>query len=167
MHSGNIAIRFLLIGDISQITDIYNHYIAETTVTFEEKTVSQNEMKIRAEQISSKYPYLVAVDNDKVIGYAYVHQWKEKSAYSTTAESTIYLAPGYENKGIGSKLMRELIQKCKDIGIHSLIACITAENTSSCRFHEKLGFNQTSYFKEVGLKFNRLLDIADYQLIIE
>ncbi|MDE6652038.1 MAG: GNAT family N-acetyltransferase [Paramuribaculum sp.] len=167
MQVDNICIRRLSPSDIQQITNIYNHYIVSTTATFEDEPVSEKEMLQRADFISTKYPYLVAVSGNELIGYAYVHQWKDKSAYSATAESTIYLSPGNYYNGVGTKLMNELISQCKKSGIHSLIACITAENTNSCKFHEKLGFKPVSYFKEVGLKFERLLDIVDYQLIIK
>ena len=166
MNDGKIVIREVMDSDINRITDIYNHYITETTATFEETPVSENEMDIRIKSISAKYPVLVATLNNSVVGYAYAHQWKEKSAYSSTLETTIYLSPHIQAQGIGTRLMNELISRCKKIGIHTLIACITAENADSCAFHHKFGFKPVSHFKEVGLKFNRHLDIIDYQLII-
>lgn len=166
MDLDKIIIRKCRIEDIPQIIQIYNHYITNTTATFEQESVSQKEMESRFNHISSHYPYIVAVQNNTILGYAYAHLWKDKSAYSATLESTIYLSPLLHNRGIGTKLMTELILQCKKADIHSLIACITAENTGSRIFHEKLGFRPVSSFKEVGLKFGRLLDIVDYQLII-
>ncbi|MDE5744638.1 MAG: GNAT family N-acetyltransferase [Paramuribaculum sp.] len=167
INDGKIVIRTVKNTDIKRITDIYNHYITDTTATFEETPVSENEMDRRIKSISAKYPVIVATINNSVVGYAYAHPWKEKSAYSSTLETTIYLSPNIQAQGIGTRLMHELIARCKKIGIHTIIACITAENTGSCAFHQKLGFKPVSHFKEVGLKFNRHLDIIDYQLIIK
>lgn len=167
MEADKVLIRSLQPEDIPAIASIYNHYITTTTITFEEQEVTSEQMAQRAGIISEKYPYLVALSGNKVIGYAYAHLWKEKSAYSTTLETTVYLSPHYMSTGIGTALMQELISQCKQKDIHSLIACITADNKLSCKFHEKLGFTQVSRFNEVGRKFGRYLDIIDYQLIIK
>lgn len=162
----SVIIRDVKSTDIPEITAIYNHYIRESTTTFEEEPLDNATMAKRCEEIRTSYPYIVAVTGNKVVGYAYVHKWKEKSAYSSTVETTIYLSPLFTGRGIGKLLMNALISECKSGGFHSLIACITAENISSRNFHENLGFKQVSDFKEVGFKFNRRLDITDYQLII-
>lgn len=166
MEAEKVLIRSLQPEDIPAITNIYNHYITTTTITFEEQEVTAEQMSQRAAAISEKYPYLVAISGNKLIGYAYAHLWKEKSAYSTTLETTVYLSPASLHSGTGTALMQELIKQCKQKGIHSLIACITADNELSCKFHEKLGFTQVSRFNEVGRKFGKLLDIIDYQIII-
>ena len=166
MEAEKVLIRSLLPEDIPAIASIYNHYITNTTITFEEQEVTAEQMAQRAVSISPKYPYLVAVSGNKLVGYAYAHLWKEKSAYSTTLETTVYLSPSNLHAGTGTALMQELIKQCKQKGIHSLIACITADNELSCKFHEKLGFKQVSRFNEVGHKFGQLLDIIDYQIII-
>ncbi len=166
MDADKVLIRSLQKEDIPAIASIYNHYITNTTITFEEQEVTAAQMADRAAEISDKYPYLVAISGDTLIGYAYAHLWKEKSAYSTTLETTVYLSPAYMCAGTGTALMQELINQCKQKDIHSLIACITADNTLSCKFHEKLGFTQVSRFNEVGRKFGKFLDIIDYQLII-
>lgn len=165
MEAEKVLIRSLQPEDIPAIANIYNHYITTTTITFEEQEVTAEQMSQRA-AISEKYPYLVAISGNKLIGYAYAHLWKEKSAYSTTLETTVYLSPASLHSGAGTALMQELIKQCKQKGIHSLIACITADNELSCKFHEKLGFTQVSRFNEVGRKFGKLLDIIDYQIII-
>ncbi len=105
-------------------------------------------------------------DDGKVLGYAYVHPWKERAAYHRTFETTVYVHPDFHHMGIATALMREIIRECRDLPVHALIACITGGNTASTSLHEKLGFKKVSEFKEVGEKFGRVLDVVDYELIL-
>lgn len=101
-----------------------------------------------------------------IFKYCYAHLWKEREAYSKTLETTVYLTPESCHKGIGNLLMCRLIDECRSRGYHALIACITADNYSSLRMHESLGFRQVSRFHEAGLKFGRRLDIIDLELVL-
>lgn len=159
-------IREVRPDDAAQIAGIYNRYILETTISFETQPLSAEDMRKRIEEISSYFPYLVAENNGKLIGYCYAHPWKERAAYCKTLETTIYLASEAKGKGLGTRLMDRLIDECRNRGYHVLIACITAENEESCRFHERLGFKKVSHFEQVGQKFGRWLDVADYELIL-
>lgn len=152
--------------DAGAITDIYNHYITDTTISFETAPLTIKQMAARIAEISSEYPYFVAETNSEIVGYCYAHPWKERAAYSATLETTVYLLAHNTEKGIGRELMNRLIDECRAGGFHTLIACITADNTASCAFHEKLGFVKRSEFKEVGCKFGKWLDVVDYQLIL-
>ncbi len=151
-------------NDTPVITRIYNHYIVETTVTFETEPVTEEQMRQRISSISSNFPFFVYENGDgEVIGYCYVHSWKERAAYNSTLETTVYLKPEFESCGIGTLLMEKLISECRKCGFRVLIACVTEENSSSIAFHEKLGFKQVSHFEKVGCKFGRLLDVIDLQ----
>ena len=160
-------IRKVKPADSKAIAVIYNKYITDSTVTFETHPVSENEMERRIFDIASRYPYLVCETGQGVVGYAYAHTWKEKAAYDKTWETTVYLSPQYQGKGMGKQLMDRLIDECRKQGCHVLIACITAENEGSIAFHRKLGFKQVSCFEKVGVKFGRGLDVVDYELLLE
>lgn len=161
-----MAVRRVSGKDASDIAKIYNFYIENTTITFETMPISSDEMAKRVESISSSYPYLVYEKEGRILGYCYAHLWKEKAAYQLTAEVTIYVASDSRSHGIGSELMERLLDECNKAGLHSLIACITVPNDASVKFHEKYGFKQVSYFREVGRKFDKWLDIYDYELIL-
>lgn len=152
--------------DAKAIAEIYNGYVLGSTATFETSPVSENEMRKRIEDISSRFPYFVYEKDGKVAGYCYAHQWKEREAYRLTLETTVYLSDDCAGLGIGHRLMSGLISECRRMGFHSLIACITAENLSSIAFHEKLGFTRVSSFREVGFKFGRYLDVVDMELLL-
>ncbi len=150
--------------DAPEIAEIYKWYVENTTATFETVPPTPEVMEERLHAIASDYPCYVCEESGRVVGYCYVHLWKTFAAYSLTLETTIYLRPGMEGHGIGLTLMEHLIRECRERGFVSLIACITAENDGSRRFHERLGFSQVSDFKRVGYKFGRYLDVTDYQL---
>lgn len=159
-------IRNVELTDAKAIADIYNEYVLNGTATFEITPVSDDEMCVRIDAVSSRYPYLVYEADGVIMGYCYAHAWKERKAYQYTLETTVYIAPQYQKKGIGRLLMTELIDKCRQDGYHALIACITGGNAASVSLHLKLGFRQVSFFEKVGMKFGQSLDVADYELLL-
>lgn len=159
-------IRPVTLTDAEAITEIYNYYIAETTVSFETEPLSVEEMRARIKSISAHFPYFVYEKDGKILGYCYAHPWKERAAYDKTLETTIYLDKDVTHQGIGSKMVRHLIELCKNQGFHALIACITEGNEASVKMHESLGFKQVSRFEEVGYKFGRWLGVVDLELIL-
>lgn len=152
--------------DTGSITAIYNEYVAHSVITFETEPVREEEMRSRITGIVSHFPYFVYETEGKIAGYCYAHAWKERAAYRYTLETTVYLASEYQGKGIGKQLMQTLINECRHRGYHALIACITEGNEASNSLHQKLGFKQVSHFEKVGLKFDRWLDVFDYELIL-
>ena len=153
--------------DIPAITGIYNHYVEHSDATFEVVPLSVSAMQKRVTAIVSEgFPYFVVEINGHVAGFAYAHTWKGYPAYSGSWETTVYLDPESTGRGLGHALMVPLIESCRAAGAHTLIACITGGNLPSIRLHEALGFRQASLFREVGLKFNRRLDVVDYQLLL-
>lgn len=153
-------------SDAAAIAAIYNEYVLHTAISFETEPLSAEAMRERIVQLASHYPYLVAEEEGHIIGYCYAHPWKERAAYFRSWETTVYLHPQHLGRGIGSQLMLSLIDRCRAADCHVLIACITADNTTSREFHRRLGFSQVSHFSEVGQKHGRLLDVVDYQLIL-
>ena len=160
-------IRPVADSDAAAITGIYNYYIQNTTVSFETTQLSEAEMLQRIRAIAAGYPYFVALEEGRVVGYCYAHLWKERMAYCHTWEVTIYLAPDSKGRGTGSALMRRLIDACRATGrCRNLIACITEENAESIAFHRKMGFEKVSHFKSVGYKLGRWLDVVDMELSV-
>lgn len=154
------------ITDSKFITRIYNHYVLESTATFDLTPLTVAEMYTLVSEISAEYPFFVDERHGAVTGFCYAHPWKAKQAYAITLESTVYVAPGATGLGIGRQLMEKLIDECAKRGYESLIACITAENNESLQFHGSLGFVHASTFVDVGMKFGRKLSVIDMQLHI-
>jgi L-amino acid N-acyltransferase YncA len=160
------TIRPVLIEDSQRICEIYNHYVLNTSISFEEEPVSRDEMAKRISTITGSYPFLVYELDGVLLGYAYANRWKERAAYRFTAEVTVYIDKNHLGKGIGIKLLEELLRTVREYNIHALMAVIALPNDSSIRLHEKYGFKKAAHFPEVGYKQNRWIDVGYWELII-
>ena len=152
--------------DAREIVGIYNFYINNTDITFEEHTVSVDEMEKRISDVTAKYPWLVIEEGGNILGYAYSSKYRERSAYRYTAELTIYMKNGEEGKGLGAELMRRVIEETRGRGIHILISAIAIPNERSVTIHEKFGFEKIGHFREVGFKFDHWIDVGYWELVL-
>jgi L-amino acid N-acyltransferase YncA len=160
----NKMIRAATESDARAIADIYNYYIANSVVTFEELTVSQNDIFERIQKVTgSDLPWLVAEDEGAVIGYAYAGKWNVRSAYRHTVETTVYLSNSSVSKGWGTKLYTALFDNLRHNLIHVVIGGITLPNPASIALHEKFGMKKVAHFKAVGYKFGQWLDVGYWQ----
>lgn len=158
-----MVIRDFKRGDEEFCAAIYAYYVSASTVSFEEKVLSSEEFLLRAEKIAERYPYLVAENDGKVLGYAYLYEFGERSAYRFCADLSVYVESGSRGKGIGETLVREIERRAKDMGITEIVSVITGENAVSMRFHEKMGYKFKGKLDKVGCKFGRWLDVCFYQ----
>jgi L-amino acid N-acyltransferase YncA len=159
-----MMIRACEISDAAAICDIYNHYVHASVVTFEEAPVPVQEMARRIGDIGAQYPWLILQDRGSLAGYSCASQWKARSAYRFTVETTIYLAPGNAGAGMGTTLYGALISQLRERGFHRAIGIIALPNPASVALHEKLGFRQVGRFDEVGRKFDRWVDVGYWAL---
>lgn len=161
------TIRPVVTADADRICRIYNHYVLESTITFEEQPVSTQEMTRRIEEIAAlPSPWLVAERAGELIGYAHASNWKARSAYRHSSETTIYLAPGASGRGVGTRLYGALLDALRACGRHVAIGGIALPNDASIALHEKLGFRKVAHFVEVGFKFGRWIDTAYWQITL-
>ena len=150
--------------DTLPIAEIYNYYIRETAVTFEEEEISADEIRARIQKVESAgLPWLVAKQEEKIAGYAYATKWKERSAYRYSAEISVYVAHDQHGKGWGTKLYEALFDELKNKEIHLVIGGITLPNTSSVALHQKFGMEKVAHFKEIGFKFGQWRDVGYWQ----
>lgn len=154
--------------DAPAIALIYNEYVRNSAVTFEEEPVNQDIMAARIADVQAKnLPWLIAVDNqDNVVGYAYATPWKARSAYRHSVEITIYLSSKEQGKGWGTALYQQLFAELKQNEIHLVIAGIALPNQASITLHEKFNMKKVGQFKQVGRKFNQWIDVAYWQCIL-
>ena len=151
--------------DAERIRIIYNHYIATTTISFEEEPVTAADMAKRIADVgAAKLPWLVMIDGDTLIGYAYATKWRVRAAYRFAVESSVYLDPDYAGKGAGTVLYEALLAELRQRELHLAIGGIAQPNEASVRLHERLGFKKVAHFEEVGLKFGRWIDVGYWQL---
>lgn len=158
-----MLIRIVNSRDVEQILDIYNKYISTSTATFEEAPLTLGIFAERVNRIAKSYPFLVAEENGKIVGYAYLDKFNERSAYRITADLSIYLDPDFTGHGLGRKLLSELESMGKKIGITQIISLVTDENAVSRAFHLACGFREAGTLENVGIKFGRKLGVTYFQ----
>ena len=159
-----IVIRSATETDSDLIARIYNHYILNTVVTFEEQPVSSKEISYRIDgALAASLPYLVLVQDDLVIGYACATPWHSRSAYRYSVETSIYLDSSCIGRRVGSVLYEVLLENLEARGLHAAIGGIALPNPGSVALHEKLGFKKVAHYKEIGFKFDRWIDVGYWQ----
>jgi phosphinothricin acetyltransferase len=154
------AIRDARPEDLPHVREIYNHYVANSTVTFDEDAMTLREWKSKFAYLTKLgMPFLVAESpTGQILGYALVQPWKQKRAYRFTVENSIYLGAASTGKGLGPVLMQALIDKSKEAGLKEMIAVIADKGAeASIRMHENFGFTEIGRMGRVGYKFDRWL----------
>ncbi len=152
--------------DAAQIVAIYADNVLHGTGTFEEIAPTPEEMGARMDKvIGSGWPWLVAEDNGRLLGYAYAAQLRDRSAYRYACENSVYIHPDNQAKGVGTLLLRHLIDDCSQLGFTTMLAIIgDSANQGSIGLHRKFGFVHVGTMIAVGYKFDRWLDVVTMQL---
>lgn len=155
-----IAIRAAHLNDVPAITAIYQHYVRTHTATFEVDPPDTPEMTARMQRLlAAGLPYLVAQEGDELIGYAYAGPYRTRAAYRHTVENSVYLHPDRTGRGVGTRLLHELVRQCTDAGYREMVAIIgDSANIASIRLHTQAGFVHVGTLQRVGFKFGRWLD---------
>jgi L-amino acid N-acyltransferase YncA len=146
--------------DLPSVREIYNHYVANSTVTFDELPMTLKALRSKFLHLTKLgMPFIVAESpSGQILGYAYVYPWKEKAAYRFTVENSIYLGPAATGKGLGRALMAELITRSKAAGLKEIIAVIADKGAeASIAMHKNFGFKEIGHMGKVGFKFGRWL----------
>ena len=148
--------------DLAQLTDIYNHYVLTTPVTFDVEPYTVERRVAWFEQFATtgRYRLVVATEGSSIIGYAGTTRFRPKPAYETTVESTVYCAPGHGGRGIGALLYGALFDVIADEDINRIVAGYVLPNPASARLHERFGFTPVGVFTANGRKFGRYWDVA-------
>ena len=160
--SNSLVIRQGERADLPAIVDIYNHYVAETHITFdvEPTTVAARSEWFDDFAAHASYKLLVAEKAGRMVGYAHARSFRPKPAYVTSVETTVYLAPDAGGEGVGTALYLELFSALKTCDVHRAYGLIALPNEASIALHEKFGFKSVGMLSEVGRKFGRYYDVA-------
>jgi L-amino acid N-acyltransferase YncA len=165
--SHSTTVRGVTPADAGAVAAIYNHYVLQTVVTFEEEPVTSDEMSRRIDEVrAASLPWFVAERAGAIAGYAYASRWRARSAYRFSSEVTVYLAREQGRRGIGSALYAELLSALRASGLHAAIGGIALPNDASVALHERFGFKKVAHFEQTGFKFNRWIDVGYWELIL-
>lgn len=157
-----IRVRPAAAADLPRLTEIYNHYVVNTPVTFDVEPFTVERRMAWFEQFSTsgRHRLLVTDEEGRAIGYAGTTRFRVKPAYDTTVETTIYLAPEAVGRGLGHSLYSALFEAIGDEDIHRIVGGYTLPNRGSEALHKKFGFELAGIFRENGRKFGRYWDVA-------
>jgi L-amino acid N-acyltransferase len=162
-----VTIRRATPEDVGAITDIYNEAILTTTATFDTEPKSEADRAQWLRSRDERHPVLVAAVDGQVVGWAALTPWSERRAYDDTAETTFYVHSAHRGGGIGRRLKESIIEEARRSRFHSLIARIAEGSRESLHLNESLGFVHVGTLKEVGRKFDRLLDVHIMQKMLD
>ncbi|HEL1907171.1 TPA: N-acetyltransferase [Streptococcus suis] len=155
-----IDIRSARIEDAADLVAIYAPYVEKTAITFETEVPTMEAFASRIEKTLEKFPYLVAVEEGALVGYAYASTYYARAAYDWTVELSVYIKQEARGKGIGTLLYNALENDLTACGFKNFLACIALPNAASLALHEKRGYEQVAHFKKVGYKFDSWHDIV-------
>jgi phosphinothricin acetyltransferase len=169
--------RLVEVDDAAALMNIYNPEVVETTVSFDLVPRSLEDQEDWILKHLNTHPCFVALNNEddlgelgargeRILGFALVSPFRDRPAYATTVENSVYVHRRARGRGVGETLLRELMATAGESGFHSLIARIVGENEGSIRLHEKCGFTLVGTEIEVGRKHGRWLDVVEYQYVV-
>ena len=168
-----LEIRRAELKDAEALLSIYAPYVEQTAITFEYDIPTIEEFRERIVHITKKYPWLVGIVDDRVVGYAYAGAFKERAAYQWAVETSIYVDKKERGKGIGRLLHDSLERALQEQGILNLNACISYLEQEdeyltldSVYFHQRLGYTQVAHFHKCGKKFGRWYDMIWMEKLI-
>jgi phosphinothricin acetyltransferase len=149
-------------GDLEALTALYNHYVVETAITFDLApfTVDERRPWLEHYRLAGPHRLLVALDGGELVGYASSSRFREKAAYATSIETSVYLAPERRGAGLGSMLYTALFDALAGEDIHRAYAGVTLPNEASMALHRRFGFVDIGTMHEVGRKFDRYWDVV-------
>jgi len=162
----NLIIRAGRVEDVPRLTEIYNYYVESTATSFD---IEKHDV---SERISSWFPKYASTGNyrlfvaeldEVVVGYSTSGPFRERAAYASSVETSIYLDKDYSGRGIGSKLYETLLSSLKGTGVHRAYGGVTLPNASSVALHRKFGFREVGVYREVGHKFGKYHDVCWFE----
>lgn len=168
---GELLAKGLHFAEISEeylagVLDIYNYYVLHTTVSFHTEPQTLPQMRQAVLNGDPRFKSYVILQNGELHGYVLITRHKNKEAYDTSGEVSIYLKPGSGGQGLGGQSLQFIEERAVELGFHVLVATVCADNEPSRRLFAKHGYEQSALFKEIGSKFGQWLDIVSYQKII-
>lgn len=157
--AGALTIRIAKTEDAAGVAAIYAHHVAHGTASFDTEPRSEAETAARITECAARgWPFLVAEAGGKVLGYAYATQFRDRPAYSSTCENSIYVEPGHVGQGVGMLLLDALLVEAAGAGFRQMIAVIGGAEPASIKLHARAGFIESGRMRSVGRKLGRWLD---------
>ncbi len=162
----DITIRPASCADLTEINTIYNYYVTHSTCVWTTQPCSEAERKSWYEEHGPSMPVLVAESNGRIVGWGALGSFRPAYTAAGTLEDSIYVHHDFHRRKIGSRLLAALIEAARRMGLRSILANISADQTPSIRLHETFGFQKVAHLHQVGTKFNQRFDAVYLQLLL-
>jgi len=161
-----LDIRPATADDLPAINDIYNHYVLHSTATYQEDPEALAGRRAWFDRHGAAHPVVVAIRGGAIVGWGSLSPYHVRSAYRRTVENSVYVRPDCQRQGIGRAVLADLVGRAREVGHHTIIAGIDAEQAASVALHRAAGFVQAGRLRRVGFKFGRWLDVIYMQLML-
>jgi len=169
-----MIIRDAHLDDAPRLREIFAPYVEQTAITFEYDVPTLEEFRQRMEAVLRSYPYFVAIDEGRIVGYAYAGRFKQQAAYRWAVETSIYVDRPVHRRGVGRMLHEALEEALRQRGILNMNACIAYLDQpdeylplDSVHFHERMGYTRVAHFHRCGRKFGRWYDMIWMEKLID
>lgn len=162
----SLAIRQATAADLAAVNAIYNHYVLHSTCTYQTEPETAEDRRAWFDRHEPQHPILVAEVDGEVLGWGSLSPFHARAAYCHTVENSIYVRHDLHQQGIGTALLKELIERATKIGHHTIIGIIDGQQTASIALHAKHGFVEVAHLRQVGFKFGQWLDVVYMQLML-
>lgn len=163
----HLIVRPATVADLDAINAIYNYYVLHSTCTYQTEPDTAADRRAWFDQHGPQHPVVVAEAAREVVGWGSLSAFRSRAAYQHTVENSVYMRHNVLRQGVGSRLLKHLIVRAREIGHHTIIAAIDHEQTASIAFHAKHGFVEAGHLREVGFKFGRWLGVDYMQLMLK
>ncbi len=176
-YDPGVRTRIVELGDAAALCQIYNVEVAEPSVTFDLVARTLEDQRRWIDRHTGAHLALVAVEDDanvgepgargeSIVGFASLSAFRDRPAYSTSVEDSVYVHRSARGRGVGRQLLAELVDAARDAGFHAVIGRIVGQNETSIRLHESCGFDLVGIEREVGRKHGRWLDVVEMQRLL-
>lgn len=168
-NAGDVRLRDATVDDAAIVTEIYNRHIALGGACLEDEPKSQDELRRQIEAFGPREALLLleSASRPEVIGWGIIKRYSERSGYRFTCETAVYLRPGSEGRGHGSRIKRALIDRCRHLGYRHMVAKILARNTASIEYNKRLGYEVVGVQRDVGYQNGQWQDVVILQYVLD
>lgn len=162
-----MQIRLARESDLAAINAIYNNYVLHSTCTYQVTLETDEARRAWFEAHGEKHPVTVAERDGEVVGWGSLNRYHPREAYARTVENSLYVRQDHQRRGIGRALLADQIERARQLGHHTILALISAEQTASIALHEAAHFQKAAHLRELGWKQGQWLDVVFMQLLLE
>ena len=161
-----MEVRLATLDDAEGIRTLYNREVLEGTATFDLRPRTIEDQRLWLTDRSGAHAVMVAVEGHEVVGFGALSAYRDRPAYSTTVEDSVYVSPDHQGKGVGRAVLEALVEAAELRGFHTVIGRIAGGNEASIALHRRCGFTVVGVEREVGRKFRRWLDVTVVQRVL-